>query len=272
MGDAGDGATSGVWARTVPLGTVSQPEADVTSAPGATCFVTGNGTAGGAPGEADVDGGKTTLLSPVFDLSSGGPYASVTARYRRWYSNQLGSELDDTWRVDASNNGGASWTNVETATLGYNAWVPVSVDLLALLGAPNQVRLRFVAEDGGGGSLVEAGLDDFELAAVPQGAVGVPHPTVADIQLGSPAPNPARGETSLRLGLPQAAPVSAVVRDLQGRMVRRLLPEGGLLPAGPSIIRWDGRREDAGEAPAGMYFSHVRLAGQRFDRHLVHLR
>ncbi len=272
VGDVGDAATTGLWQRVVPLGTIAQPDADYTGAPGTTCFVTQNGTAGGVPGEADVDGGKTTLLSPVFDLSSGGPYTRVTTRYRRWYSNQLGSELDDTWRVDASNNGGASWTNVETATLGSNGWVPVSVDLLALFGAPVQVRLRFVAEDGGGGSLVEGGVDDFELVAVPQSAVGVPDPAIAGIQLGLPIPNPAGGETSLRLSLPEMAPVSAVLRDLSGRTVRRLVPEGSRLPAGPTTIRWDGRGERGSELPGGVYFLQVTVAGHRFERRLVHLR
>jgi len=271
VGAVGDGATSGLWARLVPLGTIAQPEFDDTGAPGTTCFVTQNGS-GGVPGEADVDGGKTTLLSPVFDLSSGGPYASVTARYRRWYSNQLGSELDDTWRVDASNDGGTTWTNVEAAALGNNRWTAVSVDLLALFAAPHQVQLRFVADDAGGGSLVEAALDDFELAAVPQSIVGVPGPTVASIQLGLPAPNPARGETSLRLGLPAPARVTAMVRDLQGRTVRRLLPEGSLLPAGSSTLRWDGRGEHTSEVPAGVYFLAISVDGHRFERRLVHLR
>jgi len=272
VGDVGDAATTGLWARVVPLGTVAQPDADFTGAPGATCFVTANGTPGGAAGEADVDGGKTTLLSPVFDLSSGGPYARVTARYRRWYSNQLGSELDDTWRVDASNNGGASWTNVETATLGNNAWTPVSVDLLALFGTPGQIRFRFVADDAGGGSIVEAGVDDFELVAVPQGAVGVPDVSVAGVQLGPPVPNPVRGETWLRLVLPGAASVSAVLHDLQGRTVRRLIPEGSRLAAGPTAIRWDGKGEGGGELPAGVYFLQVTVAGRPFERRLVLLK
>lgn len=271
VGDVGDAATSGLWARLVPLGTIAQPEFDDTGAPGTACFVTQNGT-GGVPGEADVDGGKTTLLSPVFDLSSGGPYASVTARYRRWYSNQLGSELDDTWRVDASNNGGTNWTNVETVALGTNRWTPVSVDLLALFGAPQQIRLRFVAEDAGGGSLVEAALDDFELAAVPQSIVGVTGPRVANIRLGLPAPNPARGATSLQLSLPVPAPVAAVVRDLQGRTVCCLLPVGTVLPAGSTTIRWDGRGEGANDQPSGVYFLQVTVADRRYERRLVHLR
>ncbi|HEY3215590.1 MAG TPA: MXAN_6640 family putative metalloprotease [Candidatus Eisenbacteria bacterium] len=272
VGDVGDNATTGLWQRVVPLGTVAQPDADFTGAPGASCFVTANGTPGGAAGEADVDGGKTTLLSPVFNLSAGGPYSRVVARYRRWYSNHLGSEVDDTWRVDASNNGGSSWTNVETVTLGNNTWTPVSVDLLALFGAPNQIRLRFVAEDAGDGSVVEAGVDDFELVAVPQGSVGVPFPAVAGIRLGPPVPNPVRGQTSLALGLPAAASVSAVLRDLQGRTVRRLIPEGSRLEAGPSVIRWDGRGEGGAELPTGVYFLQVMVAGQAFERRLVLLK
>lgn len=272
VGAAGDAATSGLWARVVPLGTVAQPDVDATGAPGVTCFVTQNGTTGGVPGEADVDGGKTTLLSPVFDLASGGPYSRVTARYRRWYSNQMGSELDDTWHVDVSNDGGGSWTSVEAIALANNAWTPVSVDLLALFGAPSQIRFRFIAEDAGAGSIVEAAVDDFELVAVPQGAVGVSEPAAGGLRLGPAMPNPVRGETTVQLSLPEAATVSAVVRDLQGRTVRRLLPAGTRFAPGPSAIRWDGRGERGSEPSAGVYFLQVTVDGRTFERRLVLLK
>lgn len=66
---AGDNATAGIWTRVDPNGTIAQP-ADDHSASGSLCFVTGQGTPTGALGSADVDSGRTTLTTPVLDLSS----------------------------------------------------------------------------------------------------------------------------------------------------------------------------------------------------------
>ena len=82
----GDAATSGAWNRMDPQATVYndvviQPEDDHTVALGVACFVT-DGNSGSAAGDYDVDGGCTTLLSPIFDLSTA-DMAFVT--YWRWY-------------------------------------------------------------------------------------------------------------------------------------------------------------------------------------------
>src|SRR5262249_55871493 len=83
VGAPGDDATSGLWERATPVGTIAAPYLDVTGAPGTQCFVTGAGVPGGAAGDADVDGGKTTLLSPVFSFYTGRPYATAFAHYWR---------------------------------------------------------------------------------------------------------------------------------------------------------------------------------------------
>ena len=78
----------------------------------------GNGAVGGAAGENDVDGGKTTLFSPVYDLSS---YDDVTIRYWKWYSNDRGNAPgQDFWDVNVSNDGGQSWTASGTGLDGAN--------------------------------------------------------------------------------------------------------------------------------------------------------
>ncbi len=274
VGDVGDNATTGLWIRVDPVGTIAQPEDDFTADPGVFCFVTGQGSPGGLDGAADVDNGKTTLMSPVFDLSTGGPYTEATVRYRRWYSNHLGGAPNsDTWRVDISNDGGSNWTNLESVTTGNNAWVLVTADLLALFGTPNQVRLRFVAEDIATGSLVEAGVDEFDILAIQQIRVGVgDRGPIAGVRLSLPAPNPSRAGTTLQLALPRAASVSATVRDLQGRQVRRLLASGTRLPAGPNALVWDGRGDGARSLASGVYFVQVDVDDSRLEQRVVLLR
>ncbi len=162
LGALGDTATTGRWVRANPVGTDAQPEDDH-SDPGTICFVTANGAANGGIGDADVDGGFTTLISPAFDLSG---VDSATVSYWRWFSNnQGGAPGADVFRVDISNNNGASWVNAETVgptgagTTG--GWVQASFDVGSIIGMTSQMRVRFVAEDADLGSLIEAAVDDF---------------------------------------------------------------------------------------------------------------
>jgi beta-fructofuranosidase len=58
--------------------------------------------------------------------------------------------------------------------------------------------------------------------------------------------------------------------DAQGRRVRRLL--AGPLPAGVTRLRWDGRGDDGGVAPPGLYFARLTAAHLRTTIRLVRLR
>lgn len=166
-GVAGDTATAGQWVRVDPNGTGPQPEDDHSEA-GTQCFVTGQGTPGGGQGQADVDGGTTTLLSPVFDLA-GNDDALIS--YWRWFSNSGGAQPNtEAFTVEISANGGLDWTPVETVgptgpgTAG--GWVQHEFRLGDIIAATDQVRLRFVTQDPDPGSLVEAALDDFSIRIV----------------------------------------------------------------------------------------------------------
>ena len=166
-GAAGDNATSGIWTRVNPNGTSAQPEDDHTPGAGTTCWVTGQGTAGGSASAADVDGGTTTLLSPTFNLSA---YPNAIVSYWRWFDNDDGTApYDDAFRVDVSNNGGTSWVTVETVGPGASqigtdgAWNYHEFVVSDFVPVTSQVKVRFVASDTGAGSVVEAAVDDFKV-------------------------------------------------------------------------------------------------------------
>jgi choice-of-anchor B domain-containing protein len=155
-------ATTGTWTRVNPLGTAAQPEDDVTN-PGTVCFVTANGTGGGV-GEADVDGGATSLRSPVLDASGlADPYLS----YWRWFSNNQGSNPGTmTMTVHVSNNGGSSWTLIETVgPTGADAvggWIEHTVRIADFVAPTNDMRVRFRTADTIG-AIVEAAVDDLRI-------------------------------------------------------------------------------------------------------------
>jgi len=161
-GVPGDTATTGVWVRGAPIGTTSSgqqanPGADATPAPGTQAFVTGNG--GGSGGTDDVDNGLTTLLSPLFDLSGTG---TAVLSYARWYADL--SVADDSFEISLSNDGGQSWTSIESVTGVKNTWTTVEIFVEDVLPQTSEMQLRFVAEDDPNNSLVEAGVDDVTVS------------------------------------------------------------------------------------------------------------
>jgi hypothetical protein len=165
VGATGDSAPRGIWTRAEPLGTYSggtpiQPETDHTISPGTLCFFTGQGTDPDDIGQQDADEGRTTLVSTNYDLTTvEDPYV----RFHRWYVNNGNAVVDDVFRVDVSSNGGTSWTNLETLGETRRFWEMMDFRISDYIVPTNQVRFRFVAEDVGIGSIVEAGIDDFEI-------------------------------------------------------------------------------------------------------------
>ncbi|MCI0479171.1 hypothetical protein L0Y59_01365, partial [Candidatus Uhrbacteria bacterium] len=163
-GASDDDATGGVWERADPNATMAgtmviQPEDDHTAAPGVFCFVTGNSPPGASMADNDVDEGRTTLLSPILDLSS---CTNAWMSYYRWYTNNMGGAPEtDEWVVDASADGGTTWIRLETMHVTEKRWQYVEHNLGRFIPLTAQVRFRFVASDEGQGSIVEAALDDF---------------------------------------------------------------------------------------------------------------
>jgi choice-of-anchor B domain-containing protein len=159
---AGDTATAGLWVNADPVATAAQPEDDRTPT-GTNCFVTGNGAVGGAVGAADLDGGIATLTTPAFDGTGDETFVS----YWRWFSNNQGSNPnEDTMPISISANGGATWTLLEDVSENAGSWVNKSFRIRDYVTPSANMKVRFVARDiGVGGSIVEAGIDDFRVVS-----------------------------------------------------------------------------------------------------------
>jgi hypothetical protein len=159
---AGDTATAGLWVNADPVSTAAQPEDDHTAA-GTNCFVTGNGAVGGAVGAADLDGGIATLTTPAFDGTGDETFVS----YWRWFSNNQGSNPnEDTMPISISGDGGVTWTQLEDVSENAGSWINKSFRIRDFVTPSTNMKVRFVARDiGVGGSVVEAGIDDFQVVA-----------------------------------------------------------------------------------------------------------
>jgi murein tripeptide amidase MpaA len=162
VGATGDNATAGLWVRVDPVGTTAQPENDSADA-GALCWVTGQGVVGGAVGAADLDGGTTTLTSPVLNASNPNSFVS----YRRWYSNNQGAAPNaDSMPVQISGDGGTTWVLLEDVSENANAWVEKTFRVADFITPSANMRIRFQARDLGAGSVVEAGVDFVRVLTV----------------------------------------------------------------------------------------------------------
>lgn len=168
---AGDNATSGQWMLGDPIATTAQSEDDHTPTPGINCAFTGQGTVGGAAGSADVDGGTTTLQSPVMATMVAGAHL----RYWYWYTNNLGGSPNlDSMAVQVSGDG-IAWVTAQTVSSSAVQWREGDIALDSLVAVGAGIRVRFVASDLGAGSLVEAAIDDVRVVATacPQNAADV---------------------------------------------------------------------------------------------------
>ena len=176
IGEASDDASAGIWELAVPIATFNDENYQIApgydnTEDGTYCFVTGNGYEEGNGGYDDVDGGKTSLLSPNFDLSS---YDEVVMTFWRWYTNNIGDNgNNDIWLVQASTDGGESWIDIENTSTSNASWIKSRFILSDYINLTNNVQFKFIAEDifyngdaGSGGSLVEAAIDDFMLEYV----------------------------------------------------------------------------------------------------------
>ena len=216
-------------------------------------------------GVADVDGGTTTLYSPVYDLAG---FGTALVKYWRWYSNDQGGGAGaDTWVVQVRNNGGV-WVGVESTLASSNAWVVQTVDLGALFGPQlGQVQFKFVGSDLATPSLVEAAVDDFEILAEASTVEVIPvGDGPARFALLGMRPNPAPGATTIAFQVPGVARVQLGIHDVSGRLLRSF---DGTYAAGRHSIEWDGRDGAGRSLSAGVYFVRMRADGFQASRSLV---
>jgi len=263
-----DNAVTGRWERGLPIATTqgisdtAQPGVQTTPG-GRYAWFTGLAGSEESAGANDVDDGATSLTSPAFPTApynSSDPYLNVFV----WYSANLNpTAIDDTLLLQLE-NGDGSWSTFLRRARTTSGWNLVNYRLgdLSSLGATT--RLRVVASDRGGPSLVEAAVDDFYITDGPS-IVPIPFDSVDAIAgVGSRTfasngvrarvvPNPAPDRATIELLLD--APLQGgrlLLLDARGAAVLDRALE--TLPAGPSTLPLD-----LSALPAGVY--HWQITG-----------
>lgn len=162
------GATAGQWQRGVPVNDPAWEYDPAEDADGSgQCWLTQN-----TLGNSDVDNGAVRLTSPTLDLTAG----NLSLAYS-YYLRLTNVDGIDKLLVEISSNGLAGpWTVIASHTTNSGQseldhldsfWdhVHISDAQLASLGVTltSNMRVRFTANDGGTQSIVEAGVDAFEI-------------------------------------------------------------------------------------------------------------
>jgi len=268
VGFAGDSATSGIWVRGVPVGTGIQPDQDH-SANGTQCWVTGNSNVpGDPPGQDDVDGGKTTLVTNTFNATGGLIHPVLS--YWFVFSNNVGDNpSEDPWRVYLSNNNGTTWTPIVATLQSFNTWTRAAFLIEKIMTPTTTMKMRFVAQDSSNLSLVEAAIDDFQLVGYSP-ALDVPAPLAPEMSLAEAWPNPFGKGTRVRFSLPERGPVELSVFDLLGRKLRTLV--SGEQAAGPHDAEWDGLDGSGHAVSSGPYFLRLTRGDRVLSRAVVRIR
>jgi hypothetical protein len=243
-------AFSGSWVRADPIGTSAQPEDDRSDDPGTQCWFTGQGSLGGSLGEADIDGGTTTLRSPPMDAST---LVDPHLSFWRWFSNQASRyAVGDSLFVDLSADGGTTWVRaLDISASGpdtMGGWILEDLRLADFVTPSDALVVRFLATDFGTGGIVEAALD--ELALVEYDCT----PSELELARVEPSEGPAAGGNWVTLrgaGFTPATSVSfgsvaaLALQFLSASELRAQVPAAPSAPASGRPLRVDVEASDA---------------------------
>jgi len=252
-----DNATRGVWIQAVPIPSttsaalgslICQTGNDHTSGSGQ-CLITGNAAvATQTITTAAVIKGKTTVISPAFDLSG---YQKPVVEYYRWYSNDRGANpRKDQWQVQIRDTINTLWKNVElTYQSDYN-WRRRIFAVSEYLPTSARVQLQFIANDvtnanlpNNGQSVVEAGVDDFFIYDNIAGTTPSAVTNIAPAERAKIYPNPA--DELVNVSLPANTKGSMGLYDIFGKVIYELKLDGsntnyhigtGQLPGGQYLL------------------------------------
>ena len=117
---------------------------------------------------------------------------------------------------------------------------------------------------------VLAGSDPGNPASTPDNVGVAGGPSMAPGMRGV-KPNPFRVATDVNFALARPGRVECAVYDVLGRQVRTLA-RGEWREGGLQSLHWDGRRDEGGEAGAGVYFVRLATVDGSWSRALVRIR
>ena len=158
-----DTATTGLWERGDPEATDSGGVKQLgTTVSGVNDLVTAR-LAGASAGVNDIDGGVTSIRSPLINLPASGTLSLSFSYYLAHGSNSSNADFLRVRVVGATTT--TVFERLGAAVNANGAWASANVGLNAFAG--QSVRILIEAADASGASLVEAGIDDVRVTQQP---------------------------------------------------------------------------------------------------------
>lgn len=159
-------ALKGMWVRDVPVavdigGVIENPYTDGLFDCGREAYLTGNGSTAG--NDQEVDGGFTTLISPVFDMTG---FTNPHVNFEAFFYNMHGPFYPDDTLVISLFNG---VTTVEIAKIykdnvNMSLWYPYSIPVAGLIAFTNTMQLIVSISDFPATvNICEAAFDNFSI-------------------------------------------------------------------------------------------------------------
>jgi hypothetical protein len=203
-----------------------------------------------------------TLTSSI-DLSS-----AATPVITFWQEWDL--ETGDYVSLDCSNDGGDTWTSVDSWTADQPAPSYEQISLFEYAGEPDfKIRFHLHTDDdiivGDGWRVDQVIIGE----AVVVGIVDPPAVSSASA-LFQNRPNPFRQSTAIPFNLAGRAEVTLSIYDATGKLVRTLV--SGLVDTGYREKYWDGRDADGNDVVSGVYFCRLTSGNQTMTRKMVLVR
>jgi len=159
-------AVRGLWERGDPesTGNAGMPLQLGNCQGSANCLITGL-AAGASNGVNDVDGGQTSIESPPIALPTG---QALTLSFGLYFAHNAVANSMDFFRVRVRGENGVVqtvWARGGTANNVAGKWGTRSASLDAWAGQTIQLRIDAADAVNGGGSLIEAGVDNVAITA-----------------------------------------------------------------------------------------------------------
>lgn len=246
--DLEDGASewAGDWSLTT--GKSSSPTHSLTDSPG---------------GDYGNYASTTTTLANPIDLTGHG-VASLS--FDLWCDTETGY---DYLYVEASDDGGSSWSQVASYDGPQTYWSTEVIDLSAYAGI-SAFKVRFTLESDSYITRDGAYVDNVSVFGDPA-LTGVEEGPVAGGPSVVNCPNPFNPRTSVRYAVPATGLVGLRIYDVAGRLVRTLV-DGEPKTAGRHEVEWNGRDDRGVPVAAGVYFARVEAGGTDSSAKMVLLK
>ncbi|MBC8146211.1 MAG: hypothetical protein H7X80_11555, partial [bacterium] len=169
-------------------------------------------------GSSDVDSGRTSLTTPLMDLSK---HITPTVATWLWYSRDRfpsQASTNDTMNVSMSNDNGRTWQIIDQILSTENAWKEYRYQVEQYMTPTAQMLFRVDASDLNTQSWVEAGLDDFRvIGTIVTGVEGETNAAVTRVNV---VPNPVRDRAVVDVTFARAiADMRIELYDVLGRIV-----------------------------------------------------